>query len=75
MPATVRLDNLLMVARLNQEGAAIMAKACLWLYADGADQIQPCRQTLSSCNSRQPITCTALENTASISTRSIGSVG
>jgi len=39
------------------------------------DQTQPCRQTLSSCNSRQPITRTALENTASISTCSMGSVG
>ena len=38
-------------------------------------QTQPCRQTLSSCNSRQEMTCVALENTASISTDTTGSVG
>ena len=38
-------------------------------------QTQPCRQTLSFCSSRHAIICVALENTASISTDSIGSVG
>ena len=38
-------------------------------------QTQPCRQTLSFCSSRHAMICVALENTASISTSSIGSVG
>ena len=38
-------------------------------------QTQPCRHTLSFCSSRQAMTCVALENTDSISTDSIGSVG
>ena len=39
-----------------------------------SNQTQPCRHKLSSCKSRQAMTCFAFENTASISTSSMGSV-
>ena len=39
------------------------------------DQTQPCRQTSASCRSRHGMIWLALENTDSISTNAIGSVG
>ena len=45
------------------------------LEISGLSQTQPWRQTSSFCRSRQAMTCVAFENTASISTDSIGSVG
>ncbi len=46
-----------------------------WSQGIFINQTQPCRHTLSSCRSRQGMICVALENTDSISTYSIGSVG
>ena len=69
-----RLLHLNRCTRLPSEQALFRQQAT-YLVHRLVRHTQPYRQTMSSCSSRQAMTCVALENTASISTDTSGSVG